>query len=107
LSTQPANAEPLRSEVRIGLSYLAKEGNYCRTFTLNQGESIVGVACRAADGWRIEALAQTGPKSPLAQYRMAGSRVPPLILGTVESTMDGSPLDTGAEAEARARNWQR
>jgi len=107
LFTQAGGAEPLQSAVMIGLSYLDKTGSYCRTFTVKQTESVAGVACRAADGWHIQALAQTGPKSPLAQYRIAGILVPPLILGAVESTIDGSPLDLQAESAARARNWQR
>jgi hypothetical protein len=107
LSKQPGGTEPLQSEIVIGLSYLAKSGVYCRTFTVRQSESIAGVACRDAQGWQIQAMAQTGPKSPLAQYRMAGTLVPPLILGTVESTMDGSPLDAEAETAARGRDWLR
>jgi hypothetical protein len=107
LSTQAGGSEPLQSPVVIGLSYLAKAGSYCRTFTVKQSDSIAGVACREADSWHIQALAHAGPKSPLAQYRMAGILVPPLILGAVESTIDGSPLDSRAESAARARDWQR
>jgi hypothetical protein len=107
LSRQAGGAEPLQSTVMIGLSYLDKAGTYCRTFTVKQTESMAGVACRGMDGWHIQALAQTGPTSPLAQYRVAGILVPPLILGAVESTIDGSPLDARAESAARARNWRR
>jgi hypothetical protein len=107
LFEQAGGVEPLQSEVLIGLSYLAKAGVYCRTFTMKQNESIAGIACREADGWNIQALAQTGPKSPLTQYRMAGTRVPPLLMGVVESTIDGSPLDTDAESAARQRQWLR
>jgi hypothetical protein len=107
LSEQSGGVEPLHSEVLVGLSYLAKTGVYCRTFTVKQSESIAGIACREADGWNIQAMAQTGPKSPLSQYRMAGARVPPLLMGMVESTIDGSPLDTDAEAAARQRQWLR
>jgi len=107
LFEQAGGSEPLQSEVVVGLSYLAKTGVYCRTFTVKQNESIAGIACREADGWHIQALAQTGPKSPLTQYRMAGTSVPPLLMGMVESTIDGSPLDTEAEAAAHQRQWQR
>lgn len=107
LSTQAGGSEPLQSAVMIGLSYLGKTGTYCRTFTVKHSESVAGVACRETDGWQIQALAHTGPKSPLAQYRMAGILVPPLILGAVESTIDGSPLDSRAESAARERDWRR
>lgn len=107
LSTQTGGAEPWQSAVVIGLSYLAKSGSYCRTFTVKQSDSIAGVACREADGWHIQALARSGPKSPLVQYRMAGIPVPPLILGIVESTIDGSPLDARSESAAREGGWQR
>jgi hypothetical protein len=107
LSTQAGGAEPLQSAVLIGLSYLSKAGTYCRTFTVKQREAVAAVACREPDGWHIQALAHTGPKSPLAQYRMAGILVPPLILGAVDSTIDGSPLDSRAESAVRARDWRR
>jgi hypothetical protein len=107
LFEQAGGIEPVQSEVLIGLSYLAKTGVYCRTFTVKQNESIAGIACHEADGWNIQALAQTGPKSALTQYRMAGTRVPPLLMGVVESTIDGSPLDSEAEAAVRQRHWQR
>jgi hypothetical protein len=107
LSTQAGGSEPLQSAVVIGLSYLGKAGSYCRTFTVRQSESVAGVACRETDAWQIQALAHTGPKSHLAQYRMAGILVPPLILGAVQSTIDGSPLDSRAESAARERDWRR
>lgn len=107
LSTQTGATELLQSEVVVGLSYLSKSGVYCRTFTLKERESIAGIACREAEGWRIQVLAQTDPKSPLAQYRMAGIRVPPLIMATVENAIDGSPLNAEAEAAARQRDWRR
>jgi hypothetical protein len=107
LARQSSAVESLPSTVVIGLSYLAKHGSYCRTFTLKQSESIAGLACHETDGWHIQALAQTGPKSPLGQYRMAGALVPSLILGAVENTMDGSPLDAATETAARARQWRR
>jgi hypothetical protein len=107
LTEQEGGIEPFQSEVVVGLSYLAKSGNYCRTFTVKQSESMAGIACHEADGWHIQALAQTGPKSPLTQYRMAGTSVPPLLMGMVESTIDGRPLDTETEAAARQQQWRR
>lgn len=107
LAKQAGGSEPLQSDVIIGLSYLAKAGQFCRTFTVKRSESLAGLACREADGWHIQALAQTGPKSALAQYRMAGVLVPTLILIAVENTIDGSPLDPQAESGARARDWRR
>jgi hypothetical protein len=106
LSEQGRGIEAVQSPVIIGLSYRAKGGSYCRLFTIKQGESIAGIACREPDGWHLQVLAQTGPKSPLAQYRMAGTLVPPFLMSVVESTIDGNPLDAAAEHTARQRSWR-
>ena len=106
LTQQAGGSEPLQSGIVIGLSYLAKAGTYCRTFTVKDSESLAGLACRESDGWHIQALAQTGPRSALAQYRMAGVLVPTLVLIAVENTIDGSPLDPKSESAARASDWR-
>lgn len=92
--------------IQIGVSFLAKNGDYCRTFTLKDAQTIAGLACRRSEHWAIDALTRTRPDSAGA-YRMAGAAVPALILGLVEDTIAGDPLDAEQEAEARERHWQR
>lgn len=92
--------------IQIGVSYLAKNGDYCRTFTVKDQQTIAGLACRRNTTWTIDALTRTRADAS-GGYRMAGAAVPALILGMVEDTIAGDPLDAQQEMEARARGWQR
>ena len=92
--------------IQIGVSYLAKNGDYCRTFTIKQTNALAGLACRRHEGWAIDVLIRANSDASGA-YRMAGAAVPPLILSVVETTIAGDPLDPEQEADARARGWQR
>lgn len=105
LSDRLAAAQTTTDPVRIGVSFRAKSGDYCRTFTLAPPAALAGLACRAADGWRVQVLART--ESPGAgTYRQAASPVPPAVIAAVGNLIAGEPLDAGAEAAARQRHWQ-
>lgn len=92
--------------IQIGVSYLAKNGDYCRTFTLKDQQTIAGLACRREAAWTIDALTRTRADAS-GGYRMAGAEVPALILGMVEDSIAGDPLDAEQEQEARERGWER
>jgi hypothetical protein len=106
LSTQTGGAIDRETGIQIGVSYLAKNGDYCRTFTLKDGRVLAGLACRRNSQWSIDALTPTKADAS-GTYRMANANVPALILGLVEDTIAGDPLDAEQEAEARERGWQR
>lgn len=84
----------------IGLSFRNRAGDYCRTFS---AEGIAGVACRDGGGWSVRTAVTVA--GAVGDYRMAGSETPPEVLRSVESMIDGEPLDAAAEADARARGW--
>jgi hypothetical protein len=98
LETQLASDEA--QAVRIGLSFRAEDGRYCRTFDLTRGETS-GLACRNADGW---AVAMTAQSATGGEIRMAGASQH--ILAAVEAMMDGEPLDTEAERQMRDAGWR-
>jgi hypothetical protein len=102
LSNQ-AGGTATSSGMQIGLSFRNKAGEYCRTFTA-ETSTLTGVACHAADHWRIQALAQNSSSS--GDYRMANTALPLPILKAIEDTIEGEPLDAQAEAAARARDWK-
>jgi hypothetical protein len=106
LSTQAGGAIDRDTGIQIGVSYLAKNGDYCRTFTLKDGQVLAGLACRRNSQWSIDALTPTKADAS-GTYRMANANVPALILGLVEDTIAGDPLDAEQEAYARNRGWQR
>jgi hypothetical protein len=103
--TERLSGDAAAGPVAVGLSYRTRNGELCRAFSLAREAPVAGIACRAGDLWRIEALAQGEPATD-SEYRLAGSALPPLIVQAVESEIDGEPLDAGAEASARSRGWR-
>jgi hypothetical protein len=104
LSHQLGAEQTANPKIRLGISYLAKSGGYCRVFQLSGPSSPSGIACWRGSEWQIEALAQG--EANQGQYRTAGSGLPPLLRKFTESEINGAPLDQAGEAGARARGWQ-
>jgi hypothetical protein len=100
-----ANGSPA-SAVQIGISFLAKSGDYCRTFVLLGAISPAGLACHYGQEWQILTLTQSvAASNASAAYRTAASEMSPAILKTVEEQISGEPLDAAAEAAARSKDW--
>jgi hypothetical protein len=107
LSDQLAGDRSPASVLAIGLSFVAKSGDYCRTFTISADVSSAGLACRHANRWEIRLLTQPGAVSADgSEYRTASSALDPAIIAAVEEQISGEPLDRNAEIEARKREWQ-
>ncbi|MFZ5538682.1 MAG: hypothetical protein ACOY5V_02935 [Pseudomonadota bacterium] len=107
LSEQLAQNPPADAPVRIGLSFVSKTGEYCRTFTLAQAAPVAGLACRSGDDWRVTVVAQDGSIAAPDRYRMAAAPLPPAVLDAVDAMIAGDPLDAEAERAARERGWRR
>lgn len=106
LSSQLAGDRSPTPAVEIGLSFLAKSGDYCRTFTIVGKASNAGLACRHAQRWEVRALAQSGAvKDDGSEYRTASSSLPPAIATAVEEQISGEPLDRTGEIAAREQGW--
>jgi len=89
-----------------GLSFRAKTGDYCRTFSLAGTHSSSGLACREGDGWKIKVLAQSPPApASSSNFRPAASDDPPAVRAAVEESIDGEPLDRAGEITARQAGW--
>jgi anti-sigma factor RsiW len=92
--------------VQIGISFLARSGDYCRTFVLSGAISPAGVACHHGQEWQILTLSQSAAGgSATAGYRTAASEMSPAILQAVQELISGEPLDATAEAAARSKGW--
>jgi hypothetical protein len=98
LDTQLASDEA--GAVRIGLSFRAQDGGYCRTFDLIE-RNTAGLACRSGDGWNV---AMTAAHEGGGQVRQAAA--PTEILNAVDAMIDGEPLDATREDQARDAGWQ-
>src|SRR5437879_218338 len=68
------SGEPAADGVRIGLSFVAQQGHYCRSFVL-QSPSTAGLACHADGGWRLELVTAPVGGGPAPAYRQAGSEM--------------------------------
>jgi anti-sigma-K factor RskA len=104
LSRQLTHEQSSTSAVQIGMSFLAKSGDYCRTFSLSGGLSPAGLACHRGQEWQIKTLVQ-GAGEATGDYRTAASPIPPAILKAVEAQMADEPMDSAAESAARAKDW--
>ena len=105
LSRQLAAEQAGAGAVHIGVSYLAKSGEYCRTFTLAGAAPASGIACRHAAQWQIHALTQEAAAQGGA-YRTAAAALAPMLLKMIEEQIQGEPLDSAGESAARQREWQ-
>lgn len=103
LSAQLASAAPAQGQVRIGLSFVSKQGSYCRSFML---AGAAGLACRDGDEWSIPVLAESAQGAP-GDYRQAGSALPPAVLEAIDQRIAGAALDAKAEQAAQRGGWRR
>ena len=98
LTGQLASPGP-SGRVRIGISFLAKNGAYCRSFVM---DTTAGLACRENGQWKIPVLAQ----GPAGAAWMDGTVLPPAVLDAIDQRIEGTPLSSAAERAAQARGWR-
>lgn len=103
---QQASGVSIESGVHVALTYRAKTGDYCRTFTMTEPAAFAGIACRQGGRWRLDTLAGVESTEASGNYRMAGTAMPPAILQTVQDSIAGEALDATQEAAARERGWK-
>lgn len=101
LDTKLASAGYNGEGPRIGISFRDRMGHDCRTFTSG---SQAGLACHQKGGWLVSTLVAQ-PLEPGGAYRMAGSEMPEAVRRAVEASIQGTPFDPKAEAQARANGW--
>ena len=105
LSNQLVAQQTAGSSVRIGISFRAKSGGYCRTFELPSNQT-AGLACRSGERWQVQMLGRDSNIQPQSSaYRQASSALPPWLLQEVDGVIAGEALDAQAEANARAHDW--
>jgi len=99
LSAQLSSPGP-SGRVRIGISFLAKDGTYCRSFVM---DTTAGLACRDGGRWKVPVLAQGAAGAAW----MDGNGLPPAVLDAIDERIAGTPLGAAAERAAHARGWKR
>lgn len=100
LSTQLA-ASGAQDNTRIGVSFVSKQGAYCRSFTHGQ---TAGLACQEGGRWTLPVVAQAGAGD--GAYRQASS-MPAAVLEAIDERIAGETLDAGQEQAAANSGWRR
>lgn len=106
LSTQPSATQP-GARVRIGMSFRAADGRYCRTFTLQTGAD--GLACRRDGRWAVQLL-EDPSKGKLPQsdsdFRQASSALSPALVSAIEGLGADEPLTSEQEQQQLRAGWK-
>ncbi|MGO4467820.1 anti-sigma factor family protein [Pseudoduganella sp. RAF53_2] len=94
--------------VKIGLSFVAQDGGYCRSFiTGNGGQELSGLACKANGEWRIPILVQNNRAPAQGPYRLAAAEMPTPVLEAIDQRINGAALDGKGETDAIQKGWQK
>lgn len=102
LSQQLASDQSQDAAVKLGVSFAAKDGSYCRSFMMG---SSGGLACRRGGTWHVPVLAEAESEQ-VGAYRQAGSAMPPAVLDAIDARIAGRTLDAAAERSAREQGWE-
>lgn len=100
LDEQLASPGPPDSGVRIGITFVAKDGGYCRSFVV---DTTAGLACLKGGRWSVPVLAQDGNGAAWID----GSQPPPAVREAIDARIAGAVLDPVAERAAQQRGWTR
>jgi len=99
---------------RVGMSFLSRDGQYCRAFLVDASASSTGsagLACRGGDAWRVRQIVAVAPRSPSAAasgaFRTAASLWPQALLDDIDDLREGDTLSPDAERVAISRGWSR
>ena len=87
--------------VRVVLTFRNQQGEFCRSF---EGKAASGVACRLGRDWRIAGF-YPGDQTQHGDYRTAAAG-DPRIMALVEDMIEGAPLDSSEERNARDSGWK-
>ncbi len=98
LGDQLASPGPVESGVRIGVTFVSRDGSYCRSFVV---DTSAGLACRGNGRWTIPVLAQ----APAGAAYLDGSVPPPAVQSAIDARIVGAALDAQAERAAQQRGW--
>ena len=92
--------------VRIVGSFVAVDGNYCRSFVAGPQE-MAGLACRLGGVWRVPVMVQYVRAAQQLAIRPDGMDVPDAVAAAVDLRIVGTMLDARAEQEAVRHHWKR
>ena len=104
LDKQLASDQRPEEPVQIGVTFKARDGGYCRSFTL-RGTKTAGLACRAGGEWQVAATSVADIQA--GQVQQAAATLPAAVLSAIETRRVGDALDAAGEENARLGGWDR
>lgn len=93
LSHQYANAARSAAGIKIGVSFVGRDGQYCRVFGIGGAG---GLACRSGNEWKIPVLAEA-----------SSGAMPAAVVAAMDARAVGPALDARGEVAAVQRGWVR
>jgi hypothetical protein len=104
LDSQLASNQAADAAVKIGLTFKARDGSYCRSFALKDGGT-TGLACRSGGQWLIPVTASADAAG--GDIRQAANSIPPAVMQAIEARIAGDALAAPDETKARDAGWKR
>ena len=104
LDKQLASNQRHEDPVQIGVTFKARDGNYCRSFTLREAKT-AGLACHANGEWQVASTAAA--EIPAGQMQQAGSAMPAAVLAAIDARIAGDALNATDEDVARLAGWSK
>jgi hypothetical protein len=107
LTNQLASEQSRSAAVQVGVSFRAKSGELCRTFSVRRDDALSGVACRESSAWNVRVLQRAeGAQTRPGNYQQAGSEMPAAVRAAVDAEIADDPLDAAGEAAAKKNGWK-
>ena len=103
LDQQLASNQANDAAVKIGLTFKARDGSYCRSFALSAGGT-TGLACRMGERWQIPVTASADAAG--GDFRQAAGAIPPAVMQAIEARIAGDALTAPDETKARDAGWK-
>lgn len=102
LSSRLASEPSPDGGVQIQISFLDRDGRYCRTFS---AAHVAGLACSDGAQWTVQTTTVSEPAQPGAGLRQAATPLPQAVLDAVDARISGEALSAVQERAARERGW--
>lgn len=103
LSSQLAVSQPSGADIKIGVSFVARDGALCRSFIAG---TAAGLACRSGGQWTLPVVTEVEQQGG-GQYRQAGGAMPAAVMDAIDARIAGPALDAEGERAARQEGWAR
>jgi hypothetical protein len=88
------------------LSFADSTGRFCREFTLQSSNPLVGIACRDGGRWKVEGTAPTDLNDQAGEIRTAGGDDRSALDPIYGRLQPGDPFDTAQEGRLIGSDWR-